>query len=49
MAGLRLKPTLYSIPHFSLTMMGLPVRPLRKGLGFRGRALDMVASEVVES
>ena len=29
-------PTLYSWPHFSLTMTALPVSPLRKGLGFMG-------------
>ena len=34
-------PPLYSIPHLSLTMMGLPVSPLRKGFGLSGRALDM--------
>ena len=28
--------TLYSWPHFSLTMTALPVSPLRKGLGFMG-------------
>jgi len=34
---------LYSIPHFSLTMTGFPVRPLRKGFGLRGRA-DVIIS-----
>jgi hypothetical protein len=28
------KNPLYSIPHFSLTMIGLPVSSFRKGLGF---------------
>lgn len=30
------KYPLYSIPHLSFTITGLPVRPLRKGLGFKG-------------
>ena len=27
---------LYSIPHLSFTMIGLPVNPFRKGFGFTG-------------
>ncbi|KAH9413427.1 hypothetical protein DERP_007903 [Dermatophagoides pteronyssinus] len=27
---------LYSIPHFNLTIIGLPVKPFRNGFGFNG-------------
>ena len=39
--------TLYSIPHFNLTITGLPVRPLKKGFGFKGSALDIELPEIV--
>jgi hypothetical protein len=32
----RLRSPLYSIPHFSFTMAGLPVSSCRKGLGLTG-------------
>ena len=34
--GARVRSPLYSIPHLSLAMMGLPVRSLRKGFGLTG-------------
>ena len=39
---------LYSIPHLSFTMTGLPVRSLRKGFGFTGTVCTRIRSEQCE-
>ncbi len=38
---------LYSWPHLSLTITGLPVRLFRKGLGFMGMAPAILVAKVV--
>uniref|UniRef100_A0A7S0KJZ2 Uncharacterized protein n=1 Tax=Micromonas pusilla TaxID=38833 RepID=A0A7S0KJZ2_MICPS len=45
-ASVDTKNPLYSMPHFSLTMIGLPVSWLRNGLGLTGTVAAIVSASL---